>query len=150
MRSVSVDFIRRTSSLWLKLDSLCPRGVGLLSLWEGPRGGATAEAACQSKVLPLTLLVEKRRKWPPRPTRSFNLECILLSDEDVCTWWWWFSCQVVRLFATLWTVARQAPPSVGCSRQECWSGLPFPSPGHLCNPGIEPVSPTLAGGFFSV
>ena len=43
----------------------------------------------------------------------------------------------VRLFATLWTVACQAPPFMGFSRQEYWSGLPFPSPGDLPNPGIE-------------
>ena len=49
----------------------------------------------------------------------------------------------VRLFATPWTVAYQAPPSMGFSRQECWSGLPFPSPGDLPDPGIEPRSPTL-------
>ena len=49
----------------------------------------------------------------------------------------------VRLFATPWTVAHQAPPSMGFSRQEYWSGWPFPSPGDLPNPGIEPMSPTL-------
>ena len=49
----------------------------------------------------------------------------------------------VRLFATLWTVAYQAPLSVGFSRQEYWSGLPFPSPGDLPNPGVEPGSPAL-------
>ena len=49
----------------------------------------------------------------------------------------------VWLFATPWTVAYQAPPSMGFSRQECWSGLPFPSPGNLPNPGIEPGSPAL-------
>ena len=49
----------------------------------------------------------------------------------------------VRLFATLWTVAYQAPLSMGFSRQEYWSGLPFPSPGDLPNPGLEPGSPTL-------
>ena len=41
----------------------------------------------------------------------------------------------VRLFVTPWTVAYQAPPSLGFSRQEYWSGLPFPSPGDLPNPG---------------
>ena len=54
----------------------------------------------------------------------------------------------VRLFATLWTVALQAPLSVETSRQEYWSGFPFPSPGDLPDPGIEPkslVSPALAG-----
>jgi hypothetical protein len=46
-------------------------------------------------------------------------------------------------FVTPWTVAHQAPPSMGFSRQGYWSGLPFPSPGGLPNPGIEPESPTL-------
>ena len=51
--------------------------------------------------------------------------------------------QSVRLFATLWTVAHKDPPSMGFSKQEYWSGLPFPSPGDLPNPGIEPRSPAL-------
>ena len=49
----------------------------------------------------------------------------------------------VQLFATPWTVAYQAPPSMEFSRQEYWSGLPFPSPGDLSDPGIKPRSPTL-------
>ena len=49
----------------------------------------------------------------------------------------------VRLFATPWTVAYQAPQTMEFSRQEYWSGLPFPSPGDLPNPGIEPRSPVL-------
>ena len=49
----------------------------------------------------------------------------------------------VQLFATSWTVAYQAPWSMGFSRQEYWSGLPFPSPEDLPNPGIEPGPPTL-------
>ena len=49
----------------------------------------------------------------------------------------------VPLFMTPWTVAYQAPQSVEFSRQEYWSGLPFPSPGDLPNPGIEPGSPAL-------
>ena len=55
------------------------------------------------------------------------------------------------LFATPWTVARQAPPSMGFSRQEYWSGVPFPSPGDLPDPGIEPGSPVsrIAGRFFT-
>ena len=59
-----------------------------------------------------------------------------------------YSCEVkllshVRLFATPWTVAYQAPLSMEFSRQEHWSGLPFPSPGDLPHPGIEPGSPAL-------
>ena len=46
----------------------------------------------------------------------------------------------VRLFATPWTIAHQAPLSMGFSRQEYWSGLSFPPPRDLPNPGIEPVS----------
>ena len=49
----------------------------------------------------------------------------------------------VRLFAAPWTVAYQAPPSMGFSRQERWSGLPFPSPGELPDPRIKPGSPAL-------
>ena len=48
-----------------------------------------------------------------------------------------------RLFATLWTVAYQAPPTMGFSRQEYWSGLPFSSPGDLPHPGIKARSPTV-------
>ena len=49
----------------------------------------------------------------------------------------------VQLFVTPWTVTHQAPLSMGFCRQEYWSGLPFPSPGDLPNPGIEPRSPAL-------
>ena len=62
----------------------------------------------------------------------------------VCYWWSLFICSVVS--DTLWppwTIAGQAPLPMGFSRQEYWSGLPFPSPGDLPNPGIEPRSPAL-------
>ena len=49
--------------------------------------------------------------------------------------------------ATPWTVSCQTPPSMGCSRQEYWSGLPFPSPGDLPDQGIKPRSPALQAGF---
>ena len=49
----------------------------------------------------------------------------------------------VRLFATPWTVAYQAPPSMGFSKQEYWSGLPLPSPGDFPDPGIKPRYPTF-------
>ena len=58
----------------------------------------------------------------------------------------------VQLFETPWAVACQAPLSSGFSRQEYWSGLPFPAPGDLPDPGIKPTflaSPALAGGFFT-
>ena len=49
----------------------------------------------------------------------------------------------IYIFTTPWTAAYQAPPFMGFSRQEYWSGLPFPSPGDLLDPGIKPRSPTL-------
>ena len=52
-----------------------------------------------------------------------------------------FNC--VQLFATLWTVAHKAPPSMGFSRKEYWRGLPLPPPGDLPNSGTEPGSPAL-------
>ena len=55
----------------------------------------------------------------------------------------------VRLFATPWSVAHQAPLSNRFPRQESCTGLPIPFPGHLPNPGIEPTSPALAGKFFT-
>ena len=65
-------------------------------------------------------------------------------------------CEVASVvsssFAAPWTVAHQAPLSMGVSRQECWSGLPFPPPGDLPNPGMEhmsPMSPALVGVFFT-
>ena len=59
------------------------------------------------------------------------------------------SLSCVQLFATLWTMDRQAPLSMGFPRQEYWSRLPFPSPGDLLGPGIELVSPAMADGFFT-
>ena len=53
-------------------------------------------------------------------------------------------------FMTVWTVAHQAPLSVGFSRHEHWSELPFPPPGNLLNPGIKTTSPALAGRFFTI
>ena len=55
----------------------------------------------------------------------------------------------VQLFATPWTVARQAPLSMGFSRQECWSGLPCPPPGHLPDPGDKTCVSCIAGSFFT-
>ena len=60
-----------------------------------------------------------------------------------------FSHEIVFNSVTPWTIAHQAPLSMGFPRQEDCSGLPFPSPGHLPDPGIESASPALAGGFFT-
>ena len=66
-----------------------------------------------------------------------------LGWSNLCLSEWVKLLSRVRLFVTLWIVAHQAPPSMGFSRQEYWSGLPFPSPGDLANPGIKPGSPAL-------
>ena len=66
--------------------------------------------------------------------------------EKIFSFLWQYSVKLlscVRVFATPWTIAHQAPPSVEFSRQEYWSGLPFPSPGDLPDPGIKFRSPTL-------
>ena len=68
---------------------------------------------------------------------------VLLTSNLMGTLWCVKSLSRVRLFATPWTVAYQASPSMGFSRQEYRSGLPFPSPGDLADPGIEPRSPAL-------
>ena len=56
----------------------------------------------------------------------------------------------VQLFATLWTVAHQAPLSMGFPRPDYWGELLFPPPGDLTDPGIKPVSSALAGTFFTI
>ena len=69
-----------------------------------------------------------------------------LGNPDVCMKWKW---KVAQLCPTLCDPMDQAPPSMEFSRQEYWSGLPFPPPGDLPDPGIEPVSHT-AGRCFTV
>ena len=77
--------------------------------------------------------------WKATPA---SLQDLMPGGTSIFTWGAVLShFSRVRLFATLWTVARQAPLSVGFSRQTYWSGLPCPSPGDLPNPGVEPESP---------
>ena len=78
---------------------------------------------CWQRLLP------SGRPWAIREVQKRELPCESESH--------------VRLFVTPWTIIYQAPWSLGFSRQEYWSGLPFPSPGDLPNPGIEPRSPSL-------
>ena len=72
-----------------------------------------------------------------------NLKCKILNYLQLSFELMYYLLSCVQLFASPWTVAHQAPPSMGCFRQEYWSGLPFPSPGDLPNPGIEPRSSAL-------
>ena len=79
--------------------------------------------------------------------QAFGTQCFCLPDM----WFYMLNCfSRVWFFGIPWAVAHQAPLSMGFSRQEHWSGLPFPSPGTLPNPGIKPASlraPALAGEF---
>ena len=73
-----------------------------------------------------------------------------MANSTICCCFLLFCHSVVSdSLATPWTVACQAPLSMEFSRQEYWSGLPFPPPGDLPDPGVEPTSPALAGGFFT-
>ena len=99
------------------------------------------------------------------PVHPFLIPCFLWSllstlsrSSGFCIWLLRALCKSVLLFSysvvsnslvTPRTVAHQAPLSMGCPRQEYWTGLPFPSPGDLSDPGIEPRSPALAGRFFT-
>ena len=80
-----------------------------------------------------------------------NLRKISHCGKQSCGVW---GCLLSHIwfFASPWTLARQTPLSMGFPREEYWSGSPFPSPGDLLHPGIEPaspVSPALAGDFFT-
>ena len=111
-----------------------------------------------------------RRTWQPTPVflpgesqgQGSLVGCRLYghteSDTTEGTWHAYMHVCVlncfshVRLCATIWTAAHQAPLSMGFSRQEYWSGLSCPSPRDLADPGIKPVSltsPALAGRFFT-
>ena len=83
--------------------------------------------------------------------RWLSGEVIADSGSNIDRGWKRSRLSQVRLFVTPWTVARQAPLSMGFSRQEYWSRLPCPSPGELPNLGIEPVScvSCIAGRFFT-
>ena len=103
---------------------------------------------------PLQLMItpsfEKLRPKPCRHPWLFSF-CTAYIQHVKRFIWFYFqrkwkvkvkSLSCVWLFATPWTATFQAPPSMGFSREEYWSGLPFPSPGDLPDPGIEPGSPT--------
>ena len=88
-------------------------------------------------------------KWVREAFPPFQFFFEIVWEVHVCV----LSCfSHVRLFAVLWTVACQAPLSMGFSREEYWSGFPCPPPGDLPSPWISPAShnsPVLAGSFFT-
>ena len=112
------------SLLWLNLKCLfLIVSLGLPYLW-----ALSLSSLCLSKYCPICLF--------------FVAICV-----------WVLTCfSHIQLFATLWTQARQTPLSIGFCRKEDWSGVPFPTPGDLPNPRIEPaslVSSALTDRFFT-
>ena len=117
--------VRALEHLWLKEDWILLPPVEKGSRdWE-PRAD-TAGPWC--------------RRCPRLPGAAFSTTLVRM---HVC------ALRCAPLLETPWTVAHQAPPAVGCPRQGCWSGLPFPSPGDLPDAGTELVPLALAGGFFA-
>jgi len=111
----------------------------ILTIWHSGKGKAI------KKVNRLVVARGSgRERGVGRAQGIFCRETILFDTVIVCRCYyeWVKSLSRVQLFATPWTIAHQGPPSMEFSRQEYWSGLPFPSPGCLPNPGIEPRSPT--------
>ena len=102
-----------------------------LKITKGTRVKCETSLCIQCKMLP-PLLPWEYTTGSLQPRRG-------LPHSTICAQ----SLSRVQLLVTPWTVAYHAPLSMGFSRQEYWSGLPFPSPENLPNPGIEPGSPTL-------
>ena len=119
-----------------------------------------------ARQAPLSMGFSKHECWsglpcpPPEDLPGPGIKPMFLTSPAVAGGFFTTSATIVkakslsrvRLFVTPWTVAYQASQSMEFSRQEYWSGLPFPSPGDLPNPGIEPMSlmtPALTGGFFT-
>ena len=92
-----------------------------------------------SKNLPWRFITVNMKQHTPMTAHCNMCACARLLSRSVVS---------DSLFPTPWSAAHQAPLSVGFSRQDYWSGLPFPLPGDLSDPGIEPMFPTLAGRFF--
>ena len=109
--------------------------------------GSSVHGILQARVLECAAISSSRGSSPPKV--QTQISCIgrrFLPKGSVV------SVTLVCPTLTPWTIAHQAPLSVGFSRREYWSGLSFPSPGDLPRPGIEPacpVSPTLEGAFFT-
>ena len=86
-------------------------------------------------------------QWTQGLVEKKSSKTIIKNREIV---WKCSSLSGVQIFANPWTVAHQVLQSMGFFRQEYWSGLPFPSPGELPDPGIEPKSPTLQEDYFTI
>jgi len=128
-----------------ELDKECELSIGICTI-EGivnfNQSLFSGVVGTKARMLWLENLSEKR-KW--KLCIKFFQETWLWmgGGQSGGGWKWKWSRSVMSNSVTAWTVAYQAPLSMGFSRQEYWSGLPFPSPGDLPDPGIEPGSPSL-------
>ena len=117
---------KRQTTKWKKIFLICSSDIGLYSEY--------IRTYHNSIVRQTTWLINEQKIW------KYRLEKNIIANKKEKKV---KSLSRVQLFATPWTVAHQVPPSMEFSRQEYWSGLPFPSPGDLSNPGIEYGSPAL-------
>ena len=127
-----------------ELDKECELSTGICTI-EGianfNRSLFSGVVGIKARTLWLENLSEKG-KWKLR-IKFFQETWLWMGGGQLGGWKWKWSCSDMCNSAPTWAVAYQAPSSMGFSRQEHWSGLPFPSPGDLPDPGIEPRSPTL-------
>ena len=128
---------------WLPLHCPPARATSLPLLELGTHCRHPVPCTCLD-ALPPSLAFCNPTVLPGRP--------FYLHDHNICALFCplvvYLLCQYPNSFVTPWTVAHQAPLSMGFPRQEYWSGLSFSSPGDLPDPGIETVSPALASRFF--
>ena len=142
----------RPVSIWMCMcghTQLCPT---LCNPMDCSPPGSSVHWILQARILEWVPIYNFRgSSWPRDQT---HVSCVSCTGRWILHCFTWEapeellkvkvkSLSRVRLFATPWTVAYQAPPSMGFFRQEYWSGFPFPSPGDLPNPGVEPRFPAL-------
>ena len=150
----------------LHLPSPVPRGPHPTPPWAGLMDSTTTlisnvssfpHPCCHPQVRATILSFLSWTRWQPPEgflgsPPTLNSFCSLRTFSDVLSAPACLRAKLLQSCLTLcnlWTVAGQAPLSMGFSRQEPWSGLPCPPPGDLPNPGTQPASPALAEGFFT-
>ena len=144
---VVCDYGLSLSALWCRLTTPTVL-LGFLLPWSWSMySWLLQQSAATAPYLGRGVSHQGRPSWPWTWSSSSRPSCIhtqslVVLKLQICVW---ITSKVkwlirVWLFVTPWTVAHQAPPSMEFSRQEYWTGLPFPSPGDLRDPGIEPAS----------
>ena len=134
------EFSTTKPALWQMLKELTK---GEENTWEEEKKGNTRKGKDRQKIIPKQ---ENRNRIVHINVCLCVCVCMCMC---VCMRAHALSLSDVGFFVTPWTIACQAPLSMGLSRQEYWSGLPFPTPGDLPDPGIKPTSPALAGKIFT-